>query len=139
MSIQVRTTEQHLVVELASAAGRKYEIGYPIDAGYTEHEVVEHANALAAGLSEAFLPVNWVPGASPVTPSKQVQNLGIAEGYVSYDRGTIYNYRINFKNTKGWSFDFEDATKMKYSCSTIYNGWHYIDFNSDDATIVGVS
>lgn len=139
MTIQVRTSGKYLVVELVSAAGRKYEVGYPVDAGYTENEVAEHAGALSKGLSETFLAVNWIPGAAPVTPSVQVQNLGIAEGYVSYDRGVVYNYRISFKNTKGWGFDFKDLTNDVYFCSTIRNGWHYIDYNSDDATIVGVA
>lgn len=138
MTQNIRTTSTHIVVELTSSSGKKYEVGYPIDAGYTEEEVFKALDTQAK-LTESFLSVNWVPGAAQTTPSGEVRKLGIEAGYVSLDRGPIYEYRINFQNTRGWSFDFKDEAGSVYSCTTVRNGWHYVDYNSDKATIVGVA
>ncbi|WOE77024.1 hypothetical protein RZO07_16930 [Pseudomonas protegens] len=138
MTHKIRTTKTHVVIELSSRLGRKYEVGYPIEDGYTEKEVLESFNANKK-LAESFLKVEWVPGAPQTSPSREVRERGIEAGYVSHDRGSIYEYRINFQNSKGWGFDFKDETDDVYSCSTIRNGWHYIDYNSDKATIVGIA
>ena len=138
MTNLIRTTQTHLVLELTSESGHKYEIGYPIELGYTKEELLgdlqKHQNVAAS-----FLEVNWVPGAAQTSPSRQVIDRGIEAGYVSHDRGVVYEYRLNFKNTKGWSFKFKDKTNDVYSCSTIRNGWHYIDYNSKDGTIIAIS
>lgn len=137
MTQVIRTTQTHIVVELVTEQGNKYEIGYPIEAGYTSLEVSEGLKA-NFDLQAAFLEVNWEPGAAHTSPSNKVRDRGIAEGYVSHDRGAIYEYRLNFRNTKGWGFSFKDKTNDVYKCSTIRNGWHYIDYNSADGTIIAI-
>ena len=138
MSKNIRVTKTHLVIELTSKHGHKYEVGYPIDSGYTEKDIVDlQSEQLKA--DRVFLTVDWVPGAPRTSPSGEVQKLGIKEGYVSQDRGVVYEYRINFENSKGWGFYFKDQSDDVYHCVTIKNGWHYIDYNSDKATIIGVA
>lgn len=138
MSKNIRVTKTHLVMELTSTHGHKYEVGYPIESGYTEKDILD-LQSKQLQVNGAFLPVEWVPGAPRTSPSGEVQKLGIKEGYVSQDRGPVYEYRINFENSKGWGFDFKDQSNDVYSCTTIRNGWHYIDYNSDKATIIGVA
>lgn len=137
MTATIRSTQTHFIVELVSEQGKKYEIGYPVDAGYTLSEIQESLKG-APSLEASWLEVSWVPGAAQTSPSNAVRDRGIAEGYVSHDRGHIWEYRLNFRNTKGWWFKFKDKTGDVYKCSTIRNGWHYIDYNSADATIVAI-
>ncbi|RON15576.1 hypothetical protein [Pseudomonas frederiksbergensis] len=137
MTHKIRTTNTHIIVELSSKAGHKYEVGYPIKDGYTEEKILE--NIKSHELQDSpFLSLQWIPGAPQTSPSAEVQKIGIAAGYVSHDRGPIYEYRINFQNSKGWEFQFKDETGDIYPCNTTFNSWHYIDYNSDKATIIGV-
>ena len=77
------------------------------------------------------------PGDGYTSPG--AAGIGIEQGYVSHDRGPIYAYRINFYNSKGWHFTFKDESGDTYGITTIRNGWHYIDYNSDKPIMIGVS
>lgn len=132
----ISETDSHVVVQDKSASGVAFEIGYPKSEGYQKATLQTEMSDLAATPSgyEALL---WVPGQHGYI-SPGAEKLGIMNGYVSHDRGPVYSYRINFYNSRGWGFTFIDETNDTYYCSTVRNGWHYIDYNSDKGTIVGV-
>ncbi|KAF9256076.1 hypothetical protein L218DRAFT_966646 [Marasmius fiardii PR-910] len=67
-----------------------------------------------------WVPVNWT---------------GI-EKYQLYFNGhpNIFDYTLEFKNTKGWSFHFLDDTQDCYGCETIFNGKHQFKYNSAQPT-----
>lgn len=127
----------HVVLERTNDAGNRYAVGYPKLQGYSSDTL---ASELANGPSipPGYESLNWEPGKSGYT-SPGAENLGIANGYVSHDRGPVYAYRINFYNSKGWHFKFIDESGDVYNITTVRNGWHYIDYNSDKPIIVGVS
>jgi len=76
-----------------------------------------------------------------VETSAAVQELGISQ-YRIYDAGPntsqIWRYQLFFTSTKGWGFEFEDASHDKYPCSTVINGEHNIQYNSDQPDILVV-
>jgi len=55
------------------------------------------------------------------------------------DSAGIYRYQLNFTNTKGWGFAFMDGAEETYTCSTIVNGDHNVQYNSDRPHIMYVS
>lgn len=73
--------------------------------------------------------------------SQAAKDIGISQWRLYFNgHPNLYSYTLDFKNTKAWSFDFEDACNMVYTCSTVLNGEHYIKSNSDckPIAIVGV-
>ena len=46
----------------------------------------------------------------------------------------IYDYQLKFFVTGGWSRTFTDDLKVDYSCTTITNGRHYIQFSSSSTS-----
>ncbi len=139
MNQRVKETDSHVILQVMDGDKVAYEVGYPKSDGYS-------ADTLLSNISEtdqprkadaAFAKLNWVPGKEGYT-SPQAERIGISQGYVSHDRGPIYEYRINFHNTKGWHFEFKDESGDVYGCKTIFNGWHYIDYNSEQPIIIGV-
>jgi hypothetical protein len=66
------------------------------------------------------------------------QHPAVAGGCDDHKAIKIYQCRIQFRNTKGWGFTFYDLSGDDYSCSTVLNGWHYIDYNSSEPTIIAV-
>ena len=136
MTTDIKETPSHVILQAATQTGNKYEIGFPKARDYTANEIVAEAVALT-GDARDFKKLQWVPGEHGIT-SREAEEIGIVTGYVSNDRGVIYSYRINFFNRKGWSFKFLDESGDVYEITTIRNGWHYIDYNSDKPTIIGV-
>ncbi len=133
----ITEVKDHLVISATNSSGGKYAIGYPTADGYSRDTLVDElqtAQATPAG----YQALNWVPGQQPGYTSPGAERIGIQQGYVSHDRGPIYAYRINFYNTKGWHFDFSDESGDVYRITTIRNGWHYIDYNSEQPIIIGV-
>lgn len=47
-----------------------------------------------------------------------------------------WEYRLEFTNTGGWGFTFHDEGGDSYFCSTIINGHHFIQYNSDKPEIM---
>lgn len=140
MSQSITETDSHVVLQVKDGDKVAYEIGYPKEDGYSVAALLSDlsgANGLTAA-ADGFKALNWVPGGSSYT-SPQAEEIGITQGYVSHDRGPIYKYRINFNNNKGWHFKFKDESGDVYGCTTIRNGWHYIDYNSDHPIVIGVS
>lgn len=131
----VSETDDHVVLHVETPKGGSYEMGFPKSEGYAANTILAEMNK--ADATESYKELNWVPGQQGYT-SSQAEDIGIAQGYVSNDRGVIYKYRINFQNSKGWSFKFKDESGDEYKCMTIRNGWHYIDYNSEKPTIIGV-
>ncbi|WP_199259724.1 hypothetical protein [Paracoccus binzhouensis] len=129
--------DNHLVLSRTTDLGKTYEIGYPKQQGYAAASL---ADELAHGPTTppGYQALCWEPGGLGYT-SPGAENIGIVNGYVSHDRGAIYSYRINFYNSKGWHFKFIDESGDVYAITTIRNGWHYIDYNSDKPIICGVS
>ncbi len=135
--LDITEDEAHVLISSTSKNGSKFTIGYTKDAGYTSDEISEGLRS-AKTASGGFAEINWPPGKSPSETSGDAHIIGIVEGYVSHDRGTIYEYRVNFKNSQGWGFVFKDGSGGEYHISTILNGWHYIDYNSSNPTMIGV-
>ena len=139
----IKETEEYIVVEFTNDSGKKYQVGYPKAAGYT----VANINAELAAVKEevkansankpGYVSINWIANGESTT-SRNAVNIGIVGGYVNQDTGVIYENQVNFSNNARWSFLFQDKTKDTYSCSTPRNGNHYIDYNSEDPTMIGV-
>lgn len=134
----ITENDSHLIVPATSSSGRKFQLGYPKAEGYAintlSQELTDNLTAAPAGYKE----LRWVPGQQPGYVSPAAEKIGITQGYVSHDRGPIYAYRINFYNSKGWHFTFIDESGDTYGITTIRNGWHYIDYNSDKPIVIGV-
>ena len=127
----------HLIIPAISSAGKKFSVGYPKADGYSQETL---AAELESGQAAAgYQDIRWVPGEQPGYTSPGAAGIGIEQGYVSHDRGPIYAYRINFYNSTGWHFTFKDESGDTYGITTIRNGWHYIDYNSDKPIMIGVS
>lgn len=133
----VADRENHVVATRTTESGNQYEVGYPKLQGYSAESLADELSNGPA-IPPGYQALNWEPGKSGYT-SPGAESIGIANGYVSNDRGPIYAYRINFYNSKGWHFKFIDESGDVYNITTIRNGWHYIDYNSDKPIILGVS
>lgn len=148
----IKETDTHIVVELVKDSGSKYEVGYPKEAGYTK-ESVEEMIAAPEGASGSdsdtgnlkdngdYKDLKWTLGDEQDYTSRAAKGIGIGGGYIVEGSKIVtiyYDYRICFMNTKGWGFKFKDENGDTYSCSTVLNGSHYIDYNSSAPTIVGV-
>ena len=46
----------------------------------------------------------------------------------------IYDYQLRFFVTGGWVRTFTDDKKVDYSCTTVTNGKHYIQFSSSSTS-----
>ena len=89
--------------------------------------------------------VNWPltpPGIWVPTP-ELVDPVAIS-GYALVESDTvlsIYAYTLNFQNVGITHYDycFTDGTGDSYQCNTYEDGFHYINYNSDNPTIVSIS
>ena len=134
----ITESDSHLIFSATSNSGQKFQVGYPKADGYAKETLsAELAGDLDA--ASGYEDLRWVPGQQPGYTSPGAEGIGITQGYVSHDRGPIYAYRINFYNSKGWHFTFKDESGDTYGITTIRNGWHYIDYNSDKPIMIGVS
>ena len=89
-------------------------------------------------ISDDTVDVHWVYPSVHNPTSSAVRDLGISRAELSTGIAP-YSYKLDFWNTKGWGFYFRDASGDTYHCSTIRNGHHFIQYNSDHPTIVAVS
>jgi hypothetical protein len=138
--------DDHVVKEFTSVKGARFAVAYPKAVGYTVENLETDLTSFADGdearvavSDDSWIDVRWPVGfVSGYPPMDQrVYDIGIAD--LAVDRyAIVWKYKINFRNTKGWGFQFKDATGDVYRISTIWNGWHYLLYNSSDPTIVGV-
>ena len=128
-------------MRLENESGKEYEVGYPKSAGYTREEVetklASEQRSSDTNTLAGYKEIYWVPRGESRT-SEAANKIGIVKGHVSEDSGAVYTYRLNFVNSKGWSFTFVDEYGDTYYCWTWRNGSHYIDYNSPQPTMVGV-
>jgi hypothetical protein len=134
--------EQYIFVEFTSSAGNKYEVGYPKAAGYTK-EILEVELAKVKDIGSGGVPgpgnIYCVPD-EPGQVSEAAKKLGISAANVkTISDPQIYTYKLDFYNTRGWFFVFTDEFPDTYSCSTIFDGWHSIRYNSAKPTMVNVA
>ncbi|KAF9256753.1 hypothetical protein L218DRAFT_966027 [Marasmius fiardii PR-910] len=130
---------------MQSKGGKDFELGLKesdlkqaIEAHGTESDISIPATAT---IQKAYavnpddlgwVPVNWTVGDDKwIYTDQAVQDEGI-EKYQLYFNGhpNIFDYTLEFKNTKGWSFHFLDDTQDCYGCETIFNGEHQFKYNS---------
>jgi len=132
--------EGFITREFSSRKGNKFQVGFPKSAGYTEDNLDSMIELVKSNASEAdnSVKVDWPYPSSHYPTSQAVQNLGIDRAEIGTGIAP-YSYKIDFWNTKGWKFYFKDATGDIYSCATIRNGHHFVQYNSDNPTIVEVS
>jgi len=82
-----------------------------------------------------FDDVPWIEADLAITA------MGISQ-YKLFDAGPntnhIWRYQLYFINTEGSGFYFTDESDDEYSCSTMIDGEHNIQYNSDKPTIVSV-
>lgn len=137
----VKETEEYIVVEFTNDSGNKYEVGYPKKAGYTKENIdaeIATANQNKSAPNAAYADICWSVDGETYT-SEEAKNIGIKSGYLTKSSGaTMYIYRVDFTNSKGWVFTFKDESGDTYDCYTFQNGNHYIDYNSSDPTMNGV-
>lgn len=143
--MDIKETDEHIVLEGETSSGAKYEIGYPKDSGYTKENVGESIEKTEQGLtsSDGFEEINWQVGHAPSEnyTSREAVAIGInsGSGQVQKDPSAVqYTYRCIFTNTKGWSFTFKDESGDTYWISTSRNGTHHFDYNSTKPNMVGV-
>lgn len=83
--------------------------------------------------------VYWEVGDSSwKTAAPEVQAIGISRYRLYNNSFSIYDYTLDFTNTKGWCFRFFDFSGDFYDVSTVFNGDHELDYNSGNPTINGV-
>ena len=139
----IKETESHFVVEFTSQSGKKYEVGYPKEGGYSKEDIEDTLNASNAGnldqnsANSEYATLVWTVNGDSTT-SRAAMNIGIVGGYVNKGSGKIYDCQVTFSNTEGMSFRFMDQSGDTYWCSAPRNGNHYINYNSDKPSIIGV-
>lgn len=142
-SLKFTENGEYIETEMISKNGQKYVVGYPIALGYSisslHDELIEIDNKEVNLELEAkdFKELEWIPNSTNKT-SSEAQKIGIKSGEVVDTSHIVWRYRINFINSSGWKFEFKDQSGDVYSCWTVRNGPHYIDFNSPKPTIIGV-
>lgn len=138
--LSLEEKEGFVIREFSTANNNKFQVGFPKSAGYTEKNLDEMLVLIKTNSPAAHdtVGVNWLNPSSQYPTSQAIQNLGI-------DRAEIgpgiapYSYKLDFWNTKGWGFSFKDASGDIYQCSTIRNGHHFVQYNSNNPTIVSVT
>ncbi|KZS87518.1 hypothetical protein SISNIDRAFT_460810 [Sistotremastrum niveocremeum HHB9708] len=100
------------------------------------HEIAGiQANVKAA--ASTGVTVKWEVGDGKMKATSQsVKDIGISEYALIKQSNTVYTYRLDFTNTKGWGFNFKDESGDKYTVTTFRNGGHMLQYNSDKPTIV---
>ena len=74
------------------------------------------------------VPVNWPLGTNgDVSPT--VRNV-IAYAFFALPDHPIFDYQLSFCVDGGWERVFTDDKDVDYTCATLFNGWHYIQFSS---------
>lgn len=140
----VEENEDYIVIEVSGSGEKTYRVGYPKASGYRADDLIQGLSKAAEQIDsdiseESWRSVNWAPNGKSETSRKAITR-GLIGGFV--DKASsylIYEYRINFANFDRQSFRFKDETDDTYVCITLRAGNHYIDYNSDKPTIVGVS
>lgn len=147
MSTEVKTTVDCVWREFTNKNGKKYQIGYPKSAGFTEENIDAKLAERKAEEEELdrgtkWVSVNWVPKINNVwrDTCKDVANKGISKYKLdAIPDATLYMYELKFINTGGWYFDFMDESGDEYTVYTVDNEEHYLNYNSTAPTIVKVN
>lgn len=102
---------------------------------------------LSNGLSEGdnSASVYWVPRPDEATghgiwieTSPEVKSMGISRYHLNQPHSGASIDALHFTNTKGWGFSFTDESGDTYSCPTVWNRTHYIEYYSKQPIIVKV-
>jgi hypothetical protein len=138
----VSETGDRIFFQLTSKKGKPYQVGYPKEGGLTRESIdseLSKANKSNAIASD-WKVLKWDPYNKIYITSTEANDIGIESGGVLFiPNPSIYEFQLYFYNTKGWYFGFEDATGDIYTCATIINGNHWVDYNSADATILATA
>lgn len=137
--LEIKENHKYVVAQFKTESGSTFEVGYPKDAGYSAETLEVNLDKFSPELvkEEEWITVHWEPGKEAFIPMI-LRKRKIESARINEDLGLFYAYRLNFVNSGGWKFYFKDLTGDVYSCKTILNGKHYIDYNSDNAVIVSV-
>ncbi len=139
--------DNYVVKEFTSANGAKFAVAYPKEAGYTTENLETGLDSFTDGdtvkvtsTDDSWIGVSWPLDFDSDSDGldQQVIDLGISSSDLYDYTGEVWSYILHFENTKGWGFQFKDATGDIYKVSTILNGWHYLLYNSSKPEIVGV-
>lgn len=138
--LSVKENNEFFVVQFKSKLGHIYEVGYPKQAGYTLEKLTENLTEEKSQHLEKrdFCSLKWEINKKPDGTFQNAIDIGCMKGFVVGGISKIYQSRLHFKNTKDLGFEFQDEAGDIYFCSTYFNSWHYIDYNSSQSTIVGV-
>ncbi|KAK6543025.1 hypothetical protein TWF694_006955 [Orbilia ellipsospora] len=133
--------------KLKSKYGKDFEYGckladlrYPNTNIQTNHDEMR----VQSGSTNDLIRLPWIDVNWPVNEndrwertSPEVASRGIM-GYSLYFNGhpNVYDYTLDFRNTKGWAFHFKDETGDIYRVATWRNGIHYLKYNSRKPTII---
>ena len=83
-------------------------------------------------VNSARVKVDWPLGTKgDISPA--ICNVTAYDFFATPD-DAIYDYQLKFFVTGGWSRTFTDDLKVDYSCTTITNGRHYIQFSSSSTS-----
>ncbi|CAE6515396.1 unnamed protein product [Rhizoctonia solani] len=118
-----------------TAKDNVYRAGYPCDcpAGGT-------AKLHLLKLPPFKIDVNWPVGKEGVwveTTTEVKQTAGIKQ-YMLYHTFGKENYRLRFTNTAHYNYYFQDATADTYNVDCYLNGNHYVDYQSENPTILHI-
>ncbi|KAF9256754.1 hypothetical protein L218DRAFT_175488 [Marasmius fiardii PR-910] len=133
---------------MQSKGGKDFEFGckesdlkQAIETYGTESDISIPATATIqkayAADNHGWVPVNWKVGDDKwIATDQAVEDEGISQ-YQLYFNGhpNVYDYTLEFTNTKGWSYHFIDDTQDCYGCDTWRDCDHYIKYNSAQPTI----
>jgi len=138
----LRESEEHFHFETTSKLGNSYGIGFPKEGGHTRESIERALAKIIADTS--YKPIDyhwkdlkWDPNTGADYTSSDANDIGIQTGGVDIiTPAIVYNYQLWFKNTKGWTFAFQDGTGDIYACGTFLNGYHTVEYNSSIPVIL---
>lgn len=132
---------------LKSKNGASFKVGRPkSDGGVTGGNI--KAAAAAVGIlrpakNNFGISVNWpVEYNAWKSPTDDQTKVSAITGYCLETTGTLlepYKYILHFINTEHYDYKFTDESNDVYEVDTWSNGNHYVQYNSDQPTIIYVS
>lgn len=108
--------------------------------GYKDTGSSTARNPVIKASDDGWYSVNWTVGSSGTT-SDEIHNNTHITGYdlIKLAHNDLYDYQLTFYVDGGWERNFKDDDNDEYSCTTVTNGAHSIQYNSDKPTIVKVN
>ena len=114
-------------VDAKDSNGVVYRHGF-LDANTIKESAGNRASEDVKASDDGKVAVNWPLGTSgDVSPP--VRNV-IAYAFFSLPDHPIFDYQFSFCVNGGWERIFTDDKDADYTCATLFNGWHYIQFSS---------